>query len=108
MRLAWSVDPFSDLSKEDKKAYRYILRKSDEKLRAVHPNGPLALRIPPRIRGRLVEPESMTHRKKKLDEYMAPHPSKMKEPKVGTIYRGRGRTLRLQREREDSINRIRI
>ena len=96
----WSRDPFSHLSKEEKLRIKYIERESAEKLKAIHPNGELALRIPPKIRGRFYEPESMTIRRKGR-VYMDPNPVKMKEPeKIHPIYRGRGRTIRLERDRE--------
>ena len=97
----WSRDPFSHLSKEEKRRIRYIERESSERMRRVHPNGELALSVPPKIPGRFYEPESMTTRRKGR-KYLDHIPEKMKEPeKVGPVYRGRGRILRLERNLEE-------
>ena len=66
-------------------------------MKKAHPNGNFMLRVPLKIPGRMVEPESMTIRKKNRN-YLKPHPIKMKEP---TLYRGRGRSWRVEREREE-------
>lgn len=95
----WSRDPFSHLSKEEKRRIKYIERGADEKLKAKNRNGNFALGIPQKLHGRIREPESMTIRKKGRI-YMDPHPVKMKEPK---IWRGRGRTMRLERDQEDKV-----
>ena len=99
----WSKDPFSHLSKEEKRRIRYFERESSERMRRIHPNGEFALRIPPKIPGRFYEPESMTVRRQGR-RYMEPHPVKMKEPeKMHRIYRGRGRILRLERENQENL-----
>ena len=99
----WSRDPFSHLSKEQKRLIRYAERESSDRMRGIHPNGDLALGIPPKIPGRFYEPESMTVRRKGRI-YMEPNPVKMKEPeKVHPVYRGRGRLIRLEREAQDGI-----
>ena len=97
----WSRDPFFHLSKDEKRRIRYVERTASERLRSIHPNGEMALKIPPKIPGRYTEPESMTIRRKGRI-YMDPHPMKMKEPeKIHPIYRGRGRFLRFERERQE-------
>lgn len=97
----WSRDPFSHLSKDEKRKIKYIERFSSERMKIIHPNGELALRVPPKLPGRFVEPESMTYRRKGR-QYMNPIPGKMKEPEnLGAIYRGRGRVRRLERDSED-------
>ena len=93
----WSRDPFSHLTDEEKRKIKYIERESSERMKKVHPNGELALRVPKKLPGRIYEPESMTIRKDGR-VYMDPHPEKMKPPKMNVIYRGRGRTWRLERE----------
>ena len=99
----WSRDPFSHLFKDQKKKIKYIERYSSERMKIIHPNGELAMGIPPKIIGRFVEPESMTQRRKGR-VYMDPIPSKMKEPeKIGAIYRGRGRVRRLERDQEEQF-----
>ena len=99
----WSRDPFSHLSSAEKKRIKYAERDASERLRLIHPNGEFALRIPPKIPGRFYEPESMTTRRKGR-VYMDPNPVKMKEPeKVHRVYRGRGRTLRMERENQDGF-----
>ena len=102
----WSRDPFSHLSKDEKRRIRYVEKDSSERLRGIHPNGELALRIPPKIPGRFYEPESMTIRRKGRT-YMDPIPGKMSQPeKMHPVYRGRGRLLRFEREREDGLTNI--
>ena len=97
----WTYDPFSHLSKDEKRRIRYIERDADEKMKQIHPNGGFMLKVPKKLPGRFTEPESMTIRRKGR-VYMEPHPVKMKEPK---IWRGRGRTWRererVEREREE-------
>ena len=100
----WSRDPFSNLSKDEKRRIKYVERYSSERMKIIHPNGELALGVPPRIPGRFVEPESMTRRRKGRI-YMKPIPGKMKEPKkMGAIYRGRGRVRRLERDEQVRFN----
>ena len=65
-----------------------------------HPNGNFMLRIPKKLPGRMVEPESMTIRNKNRRPYLEPHPIKMEKPKI-CEYRGRGRSWRVEREREE-------
>ena len=100
----WSRDPFSHLSKDEKRVIKYFERESSEKLKMLHPNGELALRIPPKIPGRFYEPESMTIRRPGR-VYMEPNPHKMKgsPSKMHPVYRGRGRTLRIRREEEGRV-----
>lgn len=93
----WRRDPFAHLSKAEKRIIKEIEKSSSQRLRSEHPNGEFALKVPLRIPGRMVEPESMTIRRKNR-QYMEPHPVKMKEP---VIYRGKGRVRRLEREREE-------
>ena len=97
----WNCDPFYYLSSAERKRYKRLERESDEKLREAHPNGTFALKVPRRIPGRMVEPESMTIRRKGR-VYMDPKPS-MEPPK---IFRGRGRTMRLERERKELVQMI--
>ena len=92
----WTRDPFSHLSREEKRRIRYMEKESDDKLREAHPNGPFALKVPLKLAGRMREPESMTTRRKNR-VYMDPKPT-MDPPK---IYRGRGRSMRLERERKE-------
>ena len=96
----WSRDPFSHLTKEEKRRIKYAERASADRMRRIHPNGEFALRVPKKLPGRIYEPESMTVRRPGRI-YMEPHPSKMKSPKMNAIYRGRGRVLRLEREEQD-------
>ena len=98
----WSRDPFSHLSKDENRRIKYVERDSSERLKGIHPNGELAMRVPRKIPGRFYEPESMTVRKKGR-VYMDPIPDKMVQPKMNAIYRGRGRLLRLEREREEQF-----
>ena len=96
----WSRDPFSHLTMDEKRIIKYTERLASQRLKDVHPNGELALRVPPKIPGKFYEPESMTVRKPGR-KYMDPIPGKMKEPeKVHPIYRGRGRTWRLERDEQ--------
>ena len=96
----WSRDPFSHLSEEEKRNIKYIERASADRMRRIHPNGEFAMRVPKKIPGRFYEPESMTIRRPGR-VYMEPHPTKMKPPKANAIYRGRGRTWRLEREEQE-------
>ena len=98
----WSRDPFSHLTLEEKRRIKYAEREASERLKRVHPNGEFALRIPKKLPGRIYEPESMTTRRVGR-VYMDPHPSKMETPKMNVIYRGRGRTLRLERELQEGL-----
>ena len=92
----WSHDPFAHLSKDQKNEIKYAEREVDDRMKSIHPNGTFLLNIPPPLPGRMIEPESMTVRKKGR-KYMDPHPVKMKTPR---LYRGRGRTWRLEAERK--------
>ena len=91
----WTRDPFAHLSRAEKKRIRHLEKESDDSLREAHPNGPFALKVPLKLPGRMREPESMTTRRKNRT-YMDPKPT-MDQPR---IYRGRGRSLRLERERK--------
>ena len=100
----WSRDPFGHMSDEEKRRIKYLERAADEERKKLNRNGNFALGIPPKLRGRIREPESMTTRRKGR-VYMDPHPVKMKEP---NIWRGRGRTMRLERDQEDRTKYIRM
>ena len=93
----WQRDPFAHLSKAEKRIIKEIEKSASQRLRSEHPNGEFALKVPLRLPGKMVEPESMTVRRKNR-KYMEPHPVKMKNP---VIYRGKGRIRRLEREREE-------
>ena len=92
----WNRDPFHHLSNSEKRQIRRLEKESDDKLREANPNGPFALKVPLKLPGRMREPESMTIRRKNR-KYMDPKPT-MDQPK---IYRGRGRSMRLERERKE-------
>ena len=97
----WNRDPFHDLTKTEKKKWKEILKASDQKLRDQNGNGVFSLRIPARLPGRMIEPESMTRKRRGRNSgrpYMEPSP-KMEPPR---LYRGRGRVVRLNRDREES------
>lgn len=96
----WSNDPFGHMTKDEKRRIKYLEREADEKLKSKNRNGTFCLRVPLKLPGRMVEPESMTIRRKGR-QYMDPHPEKMKEPK---LWRGRGRVWRLERDREGRHN----
>ena len=91
----WIRDPFQHLSRQEKRRIRRLEKESDDKLREAHPNGSFALKVPLKLPGRMREPESMTIRRKNR-VYMDPKPT-MDPPRM---YRGRGRTMRLERERK--------
>ena len=93
----WNNDPFYHLTKQEKRALKEMARSFSESLVQKNPNGTFALGVPNKLRGRFWEPESMTKRKRKLPDYMIPM-KKMEEP---VPYRGRGRLLKLHRERQD-------
>ena len=98
----WNRDPFHKLSKKDKKFWKELLKDSDNELRDKNGNGPFSLGVPKRLSGRMVEPESMTRQRRKRNcprLYMEPSP-KMEPPR---IYRGRGRVMRLNRDRDVSF-----
>ena len=77
------------------------MKTSDQKLRDQNGNGVFTLRVPARLPGRMIEPESMTRKRRGRNSrrpYMEPSP-KMEPPR---LYRGRGRVVRLNRDREES------
>ena len=92
---------FPKMSRVKRKEYIAIEREAREKLKEFSRNQTFALGIPRKLRNRMREPESMTIRKAKRN-YLQPSPL-MEEPKLSRIYRGRGRSLRIQRDAEDSF-----
>ena len=98
----WNRDPFHTIPKKEKKLWKEILKGAHEELRDKCANGIFSLSVPKRLPGRMVEPESMTRKRrgrKSEKKYMDPAP-KMEPPK---IWRGRGRTWRLDREVNSKI-----
>ena len=95
----WKIDPFHKLNRQEKKVLKEAAKGFNERLVQKNPNGTFCLGVPLKLKGRFEEPESMTVRRRKLRDYLVPM-SKMEPPK---LYRGRGRTRRLEREREDNF-----
>ena len=89
---------FPNMTKSKKKTYIQIERDARERLKNYSRNCTFLLGIPPKLRNRMREPESMTTRKKNRT-YLQPSPL-MESPRV---YRGRGRSRRLQRDQEGRI-----
>ena len=98
----WKIDPFQKLTRTQKRELKEAAKGFNERLVRKNPNGTFCLGIPFKLKGRFEEPESMTVRRRKLKNYLVPM-SKMEPPK---LYRGRGRTRRLEREREDRFKNL--
>ena len=91
-------DPFSEMSPDEKKRYQDVERSARRKMRKVSKNETFNIGVPKETMPvTMREPESMTTRTTGK-KYLIRHP-KMKAP----VYRGRGRTLRLERDAKDRV-----
>ena len=88
---------FPKMTSKRKKEIIEIERDARETLKSYSRNQTFLINIPPKLRGKMREPESMTIRKRNRN-YLVPHP-KMAEPNI--IFRGRGRSRRVLRDLEE-------
>ena len=90
-------DPFGDFSPGQKESYIDVEKKARKKMREVSRNEAFNINIPRGMSVTMKEPESMTtYRRASAQTYMV-RQDKMKAP----VYRGRGRSMRMQRDSKE-------
>ena len=91
-------DPFQDMSPAERQRYIDVERKARRKMRKVSKNETFNIGVPREsMPVTMKEPESMTTRSAR-NNYLV-RQSDMKAP----VYRGRGRSMRLERDAKDRI-----
>ena len=90
-------DPFGNLSPSQRDSYIDVEKKARKKMREVSRNEAFNINIPRGMSVTMKEPESMTtYRRSSAQTYLV-RQEKMKAP----IYRGRGRSMRMQRDSKE-------